>query len=498
MKRQIITVLFITCLFATSFFSLSSAASPQTPIGKAIFDYAYSFSDADTTYLATNFDTVILNEPLDPSGILAVAEEIKTKNPAITILIYRELQTIYWEAGGYDDWAEVNTHEDWFLHDVSGNRIMNTDNFWMLLDAGNIEWQAHLVSVLNTKLASPFYDGVFLDDAHDELPNWWTLNGTVQAGNIASWHSDVLSILNNVHTNLTVGKQMIINSDQLGEYDFLTYCDGILIEDYAHPNWLFDYQNNEEWFVMQKINDLNYITNTLGKICLTNSGTSSSPITDDMVQYNYAAFLLGVDGAGFFSFNGVNPIQSFHTIMDTDIGDSVGDYYVSQDVYMRTFADGLVLFNPSASDYSISLTGYHFLNDTAADSFTLDSYSGEVLFLDAPEPTPSPTSTASPTPIPTATPVPTATPYISTAQAATNQVFTNVYLALGIAVVSTLIAGCYIIIAAFNSGNGNARFGVGLVIVSIIEVVIGVVVVSAFQGSMGTVGIIFLSFKGVT
>jgi hypothetical protein len=121
-------------------------------------------------------------------------------------------------------------------------------------------------------------------------------------------------------------------------------------------------------------------------------------------------------------------------------------------------------------------------------------------------PTPTPTSSPVPTAIPpifphpeiTPTPSPTPTPFVSTAQAATNQVFTNVYLALGIAVVSTLIAGCYIIIAAFNSGNGNARFGVGLVIVSIIEVVIGVVVVSAFQGSMGTVAINLLSIKGIT
>jgi hypothetical protein len=115
----------------------------------------------------------------------------------------------------------------------------------------------------------------------------------------------------------------------------------------------------------------------------------------------------------------------------------------------------------------------------------------------SPSPTPTPTPSPSPTPTPTPSPSPTPTPIVSTAQAATNQVFVNVYIALGIAVVSTLIAGCYIIIAAFNSGNGNARFGVGLVIVSIIEVVIGVVVVSAFQGSMGTVAINLLSFKGI-
>jgi hypothetical protein len=115
-----------------------------------------------------------------------------------------------------------------------------------------------------------------------------------------------------------------------------------------------------------------------------------------------------------------------------------------------------------------------------------------------PSVTPTTTPIPSPTGTPTITPAPTATPFVSTAQTATNQVFTNVYLALGIAVVSTLIAGCYIIIASFNSGNGNVKFGVGLVLVSIIEVVIGVVVVNAFQGSMGTVAISLLSIKGIT
>jgi cell division septation protein DedD len=123
----------------------------------------------------------------------------------------------------------------------------------------------------------------------------------------------------------------------------------------------------------------------------------------------------------------------------------------------------------------------------------------------SPSPSPTPIPSVSPTPDPLATPtptpapgVPTATPVVSVAQAATNNVFTNVYIALGILVVSTLIAGCYIIISSFNSGSGNARFGVGLVLISIVEVVIGVVIVSAFQGSMGTVAISLLSINGVT
>lgn len=121
-----------------------------------------------------------------------------------------------------------------------------------------------------------------------------------------------------------------------------------------------------------------------------------------------------------------------------------------------------------------------------------------------PTPTPTPSPTPTPTPVPGASPnpiinpTPTPSPFVSTAQATTNQVFTNVYVALGIAVVSTLIAGCYVIFTSFNNDNGNIRFGVGLVVVSMIEVVIGIVVVNAFQGSMGTVGISLLSIKGIT
>jgi hypothetical protein len=111
----------------------------------------------------------------------------------------------------------------------------------------------------------------------------------------------------------------------------------------------------------------------------------------------------------------------------------------------------------------------------------------------------TPTPAPSPTEIPRfpATPhPPTVTPFISQAQSATNNVFTNVYIALGILVVSTLIAGCYVIIIALNNQGENLRFGVGICLTSLVELTVGVVIVSAFQNSMGTVAIILNLLRG--
>jgi hypothetical protein len=123
----------------------------------------------------------------------------------------------------------------------------------------------------------------------------------------------------------------------------------------------------------------------------------------------------------------------------------------------------------------------------------------------SPSPTPNPSATATPTPAPSPTEIPrfpatphppTVTPFISQAQSATNNVFTNVYIALGILVVSTLIAGCYVIIIALNNQGENLRFGVGICLTSLVELTVGVVIVSAFQNSMGTVAIILNLLRG--
>jgi hypothetical protein len=530
MKRQIITVLFITCLFATTFLSLNinsaSALSSGTPINKAAVVYGELWGSTDSTYIANNFDFLVTDFP-DLGGNPTL---VKTYHADIGIIGYKDL---IFTRDGYADWATVNANEDWFIHTIDGHRVLRvgtTGNYLMNPTSG---WNSYYSTYVNNLIASySSYDGVFADDVWYQLSyfvSWGMLKDattgtTLTASNFVSetltdWNSDVLAMLQNTQSNLASGKILVANSDEgfFGSHTYLDNVNGTMVEGYIHAS--FEGVTSHNYLLYGNFaNSLAYLQygTDAGKIVLAESGS----LVDNsaLVESCYAGYLLGVEGLnGYWGWNtgysyvvGANIHQ---TIMELDIGASISQSFISQNVYMRNFANGKALFNPSANSYSVNVgSGYTFINGSSATIFTLAPYSGIVLeSVDVATPTPAsptPAPTASPTPVAsptippnpylTPTPSPTPTPIVSTAQAATNQVFTNVYIALGIAVVSTLIAGCYIIISSFNSGSGNARFGVGLVLVSIIEVVIGVVVVNAFQGSMGTVAISLLSIKGIT
>jgi hypothetical protein len=66
--------------------------------------------------------------------------------------------------------------------------------------------------------------------------------------------------------------------------------------------------------------------------------------------------------------------------MDTQIGSSTGAYYPSQNVYMRDFTGGKVLFNPTGNSNTINLGGtYKTVGGSTVSSVTLSAYSGEIL-----------------------------------------------------------------------------------------------------------------------
>jgi hypothetical protein len=496
-------------LFATSFLALT--VQPAQALENTVYIYGdlVGLTTEDKQFI-TDYFNMLVTQFVANQTILA---ELKSGNPDLYILGYRDLIGAY-ESDSIGDWATVNANEAWFFHDVDGGRVTNTEFGWYLMNISSTGWQNYYSTWVNTQLTGSYFNGVFADDTWYQLTPYLpflTNTSALPVSSLNSWHSDVESMLTYVKTNLPVGKDLIVNTDEYLTDDYVSIVDGKADEGMIHAGWWtpYDFPSNYE---VRTINHIDGMIRELnnGKIFISDNGVSGGTESqiENIVKFSYCGALMATDINAYFSFNNWFTGDGYYSVMGNYVllGDSTGEYYFSQNIYMREFVEGLVLFNPSGTEYSISLTGYHFFNDSNADSFTLGSYSGEILFLDEIEPTPTPTPSTTPTPTPSSTPTstpiitptPTAPPVLSQAQTATNQVFTNVYIALSIAVVSTLIAGCYIIIAAFNSGNGNARFGVGLVIVSIIEVVIGVVVVSAFQGSMGTVGIILLSIRGVT
>jgi hypothetical protein len=358
-----------------------------------MYGHEASFSDSETSFIANHFNLVMLNPNLLGYSA-AVPQAIKTKNSAVKILSYWELYTEY---TGYADWSTVNSHEEWFLHDASGNRIMNTGSGWLLMDVGSSGWRSHFVTQVNSMIDNSYYDGVFADDVHATLPSWWTLNATVQASDIARWHNDTVGMLQYAKSHLLSEKLVIVNTDDWVGHDYLDAVDGICLEGFAHGTW-----NAYDDFSGWSPSELSYVAfaSGTGKYVWAASGCdlSSNPSSaqiDQAVKCSYAAYLLALNGSmSYWSFNDWNSYdgsRGFYPIMDTNIGQATSPCYLSQGVYMRNFTNGIVLLNPSSSSQNVGVGGgFEFLNGSTVTDLRLAASSAEILQNSSQPTTPCP------------------------------------------------------------------------------------------------------------
>ena len=329
----------------------SGSSSVGISVKKACLAYS-ALSDADTTFLATNFNLVVLH-PDFLSMKSTQAQAIHAKNPSTIVLAYRELFTLY---KNNNDWAEANQHEDWFLHDIYGNRIVFAAFGWYLMDPGSAGWRAHFVSNLNS-VVLPGYDGVFLDDVWNNLRTYGytTSSSNIKSSDISRWHSDVLGMIQYVKANIG-GKRVVLNTDQFDTFDYASNADGVFIEPYAHATWESS-SYYSTGMLPQAIANL-YTVSGMGKIAISICGVSDTP-NSQLVKYCYTMSLIGANGnQAYWLFNdwkSSDGSHGFYSIMNTNVGSPVGSYYMSQNVYMRDFTLGKVLSNPTSNSVTINL-----------------------------------------------------------------------------------------------------------------------------------------------
>ena len=149
--------------------SQPSLPSTSLAINKASVIYGRSWSATDISFAANHFNLLVVdydgNQNPNPYG--QWMQNVKSQNPSILIFGYKVLSGEYTIE---DDWAAVNSHESWFVHDAQGNRVKDTVWGNYLMDVGNAGWRQHWVSYVNNKMATfPAYDGVYADVVWDTL-----------------------------------------------------------------------------------------------------------------------------------------------------------------------------------------------------------------------------------------------------------------------------------------------------------------------------------------
>ena len=374
----IILVLLLVGMFA--FFPLIpqvKAQSVSTPINTATYYYGSgSLTSTQISFIATHFTLLDVGFGIAISSLQA----IKTANPNMKIIGYSNLIGV---SPSMDDWAVVNSNENWFVHDASGHRIMETIFGWYLMDISSSGWRQHFVSYVNNRINNAIYDGVFGDDCWDTIASWEPFSSTVPASVVSAFHQNMISFLQYIKANLIPGKILILDTDNWNKLDYIDIADGINIEGYEHAPWDSISTRNRP-----TIDSLALLSAT-GKIVWAESGTDPTGATQaqitTMINYCFASFLIGMSGSqAYWGWNiGArysDLTSSYQTIMDTNIGQPISSYYSSQNVYMRDFTGGLVLFNPNAQSKTINLSQtYTDLEGNNVSSLVMQPYTGDVL-----------------------------------------------------------------------------------------------------------------------
>ena len=260
-------------------------------------------------------------------------------------------------------------------------------------------WRQFCSSYINSYISNTIFDGVYLDDVWNQLSSFisWgqiTNLSAIPNNTIFNWHSDMTGLLQHITGSIIEGHKVIINTNEYMTNDFLSFVDGKMDEGFAHPPWLNlnDFQNSS----FNPINHINAMArdSATNKIFLCMNGAvlpNNLNITDviDNINYCYVAALLAINGSNcYFGYNvGSEFTYNFNsgTLFSpptANLGLPSCQYYQSQSIYMRDFALGKVLFNPSDKAYNVDLGGnYRLMDGTEVSSIIVGSRAGIILFV---------------------------------------------------------------------------------------------------------------------
>jgi hypothetical protein len=386
MRARIAVLSFTSLIILASQISLSFApySSTKTIAASGIIKpttilkhlIVYSRIDDETAaFIASHFDMVDFD-----FDYTVGFEKIKALNPNVIMVGYK---CIFGMLPECEDWAEVNAHEDWFLHDVNGNRLISKSG-WYAMDVGNSGWREHYANFVKAKLAAyPMVDGIFADNAWEArtlLRDPWTVPVSQVPSSIHdNWNANMAGMIQYVK-NALGNKLLIINSNEENGY-FLQYCDGQMLEGFMHGAWsgLYDYPDDPiNW-----ISGLEGLSAS-GKIVMAQSGANipQNPSASDVEQthkvmlYCLSGFLLGYSGNANFGFQFLGADYTGHRSyweeMDAPIGNPKGRYYqVEGSLYARDFDSGKAFLNiDDYSSYTVTVEG---------KSYTLEPRSGLIV-----------------------------------------------------------------------------------------------------------------------
>lgn len=195
--------------------------------------------------------------------------------------------TTSWTSWDGEFCTYLNPHEDWFLHNASGQRIYSSGG-WYYMNPANAGWQAYMVGKVGRYVTE--FSGIsdlFLDDT------WATAVTARNAGcveaicqNDSAWHAATLADLQAIKAAIG-SRKLWINSDDVSAAGYGGAVDGFMIENFA-TGW-----NAGQWMsqseIQARLADIDAKLAAGGSALLVGQGAQSD--TQEM-RFSHALYLM--------------------------------------------------------------------------------------------------------------------------------------------------------------------------------------------------------------
>jgi len=263
---------------------------------------------------------------------------------------------------------DTDAHEDWFHHDVDGNRVRiyypkykNRCAF----NTGNSELQHYLADQVVESLKTNRYDGIQLDNVSTEFPfgekligNW--ISAVPVRLTPEQWTADEVALLKTivkVVAEAGFDKNTIIfnhmrSGEPLESRAYLEVVDGANCE-----SWMSRRTELEgRWGWRAKVDQVRQ-ANRLGK--LSNLLCRPETASEEEALFCFASYLMALEGERSYFFYATGYKMSDQAVRypfcDVDLGAPLAEYEPRDGAFWRTFAHGVVIVNPGKNAVTVSL-----------------------------------------------------------------------------------------------------------------------------------------------
>ncbi|HWL36821.1 MAG TPA: putative glycoside hydrolase [Frankiaceae bacterium] len=320
------------------------------------YKIAGEITDAEATVAASRYRVVILQ-----SWQTRAASIIKSLNPAVTVLAYKDLSSASYAEAALDNERNGRpmatgvgyidaTANGWLAKDTLGNDVgwKGYPNLWQT-EVWNPAYQQRWVDNVTKEINGSVWDGVFGDDALTTLKYYSTAtlaeaptDADLQAGEEAliKKASDALHAL---------GKKLVVNisgaTDNLAVWTrWSQMTDGAMLEHYAHwgtdpnspSNYLWDW-GSRGWTA-----GVQALATSPGNVAVTTSADTD----DRSYRYGLASFLIANAGHGAFTAVDSYKKAPWRPEQAWNLGYATAPMVKVGAAYTRVFPAGFAAVNP--------------------------------------------------------------------------------------------------------------------------------------------------------